>query len=89
MRARVCYVPTPMPTTEPLPFQVELSEADYFMLLRHAPSGSRVSARMIATVTYEREGQPGLRDLRCPRGRVFTVEKYRCPSCGKLADSAE
>ena len=38
-----------------LPFQVELSEADYFVLLKQAKRQSRVSARLIAAVEHERK----------------------------------
>jgi hypothetical protein len=32
-------------TAKTLPVQIELKEADYFVLLKHAPRRSRVSAR--------------------------------------------
>jgi hypothetical protein len=38
-----------------LPFQVELSEADYLELLKQAKRRSRASARLIAAVEQERK----------------------------------
>jgi hypothetical protein len=37
----------------PLPFQVELREADYFVLLKEAKRQTRVSARLIAAVEQD------------------------------------
>lgn len=37
-----------MAKADALPFQVELSEGDYLVLLKHATGRSRVSARLIA-----------------------------------------
>jgi hypothetical protein len=42
-----------MATARALPFQVELSEADYFVLLKQAKRQTRVSARLIAVVEPE------------------------------------
>ncbi len=39
-----------MATTKTPPFQVELLEADYFVLLKEAKRQTRVSARLIAAV---------------------------------------
>jgi hypothetical protein len=42
--------------TEALPFQVELREADYLVLLKEAKRQTRVSARLIAVIEPERKG---------------------------------
>jgi len=44
-----------MAPAEALPFQVELSEADYLVLLKEAKRQTRVSARLIAAVEQERK----------------------------------
>jgi hypothetical protein len=42
-----------------LPFQVELSQADYLELLKQAKRQTRVSARLIAVAEPERRGKRG------------------------------
>jgi DNA-binding IclR family transcriptional regulator len=44
-----------MATAKALPFQVELSKADYLVLLKEAKRQTRVSARLIAAVEHERK----------------------------------
>jgi hypothetical protein len=44
-----------MAPAEALPFQVDLRQADYFVLLKQAKRQSRVSARLIAAVEHERK----------------------------------
>jgi hypothetical protein len=44
-----------MAPAEVLPFQVELSEAHYFELLKQAPRRLRVATRLIAAVEHERK----------------------------------
>jgi hypothetical protein len=46
-----------MAKADTLPVQIELSEAQYLVLLKHAPNGSRVSARLIAVAEPERKGK--------------------------------
>lgn len=48
-----------MAKAEALPFQVELSAADYFELLKQAKRQSRVSARLVAVAEPERKGKRG------------------------------
>jgi hypothetical protein len=48
-----------MATAEALPFRVELSEADYFVLLKEAKRQTRVSARLIAVAEPEGKGKRG------------------------------
>lgn len=48
-----------MAKADTLPIQIELSEAQYLVLLKHAPNGSRVSGRLIAAVEHERKGKRG------------------------------
>jgi hypothetical protein len=43
-----------MATTNALPFQVELTEADYFVLLKQAKRQTPVSRRLIAAVDGKR-----------------------------------
>jgi hypothetical protein len=40
-----------------LPFQVELSEAQYLVLLKHALNRSRAATRLAAAVEHERKGK--------------------------------
>jgi hypothetical protein len=42
-------------TAKPLPVQIELSEGQYLVLLKHATKRSRVSARLIAVAEPERK----------------------------------
>ena len=44
-----------MAPAEALPFQVELREADYLVLLKEAKRQSRASARLVAAVEMERK----------------------------------
>jgi hypothetical protein len=44
-----------MATTDTLPVQIELSEAQDLVLLKRATNGSRVSARLIGAVERERK----------------------------------
>jgi hypothetical protein len=46
-------------TAKTLPVQIELKEADYLVLLKHAPRLSQVSARLIAVGEPERKGKRG------------------------------
>jgi hypothetical protein len=46
-----------MTTTDTLPVQIELSEAQYLVLLKRATNGSRVSARLIGAVERDRTGK--------------------------------
>ena len=48
-----------MATAKTLPFQVELTEAQYLVLLKHATGRSRVSARLIAVAEPEGQGKRG------------------------------
>ena len=48
-----------MAPAEALPFQVELSEADYFELLKQASRRLRAATRLIAAVEHERKGKRG------------------------------
>ena len=48
-----------MAKAEALPFQVELSQADYLELLKQAKRQTRVSARLIAVAEPERKGKRG------------------------------
>ena len=46
-----------MAKADTLPVQIELSEAQYLVLLKHATKRSRVSARLIAVAEFERKGK--------------------------------
>jgi hypothetical protein len=46
-----------MAKADTLPVQIQLSEAQYLVLLKHATNRSRVSARLIAAVEHERKGK--------------------------------
>ena len=48
-----------MATAKTLPVQIELKEADYLVLLKHAPRRSRVSARLAAVAEPERKAKRG------------------------------
>jgi hypothetical protein len=48
-----------MATAGTLPVQIELSEADYLVLLKQAKNRSRVAARLIAAVEDDRIGRKG------------------------------
>jgi hypothetical protein len=55
-KGRAVIVAT-MATAKTLPVQIELSEAQYLVLLKHATGRSRVSARLIAVSEPERKGK--------------------------------
>jgi Holliday junction resolvasome RuvABC ATP-dependent DNA helicase subunit len=48
-----------MAKADTLPVQVELSEAQYLVLLKHAKGSSRVAARLIAAVEDDRISRKG------------------------------
>jgi hypothetical protein len=48
-----------MPKTDTLPVQIELKEADYFVLLKQAKRQTRVAARLIAVAEPERTSKRG------------------------------
>jgi hypothetical protein len=48
-----------MPKTDTLPVQIELTEADYLVLLKEAKRQTRVAARLIAAVEDDRIGRKG------------------------------
>ncbi len=48
-----------MATAKTLPFQVELSEAQYLVLLKHAKNSSRVAARLLRVVEPESSARKG------------------------------
>ncbi len=50
-----------MATTKPLPVQIELSEAQYLVLLKHARNSSRVAARLLRVVEPETSARKGKR----------------------------
>jgi hypothetical protein len=48
-----------MAKADTLPVQIELREAQYLVLLKHAKKSSRVAARLIAAVEHEGKGKRG------------------------------
>jgi hypothetical protein len=46
-----------MATDDGLPFRLELPEAQYLVLLKHALNRSRAAARLAAAVEHERKGK--------------------------------
>ena len=50
-----------MATAKALPVQIELSEAQYLVLLKHAKTSSRVAARLLRVVEPETSARKGKR----------------------------
>ena len=50
-----------MATSKTLPVQIELSEAQYLVLLKHARNSSRVAARLLRVVEPETSARKGKR----------------------------
>ena len=48
-----------MATTKTLPVQIELSEAQYLVLLKHARNSSRVAARLLRVAEPETSARKG------------------------------
>ena len=48
-----------MATAKALPVQIELSEAQYLVLLKHAKNSSRVAARLLRVVEPEMSARKG------------------------------